>query len=305
VRRFVAATLACALAAGVRAQSPAVLGNVDVASDTDGFHATRVRTGALYPYASYFDHLGVAVQTTRFAQDDWHRDAPGIVGLWRKQDPATLAGINAEAGLMQVAGHTRAIGDVTWGVRPAANTGVEVVAAGDIVATRKAIERGIAYGFVGASVEQTFAERVTAIGLAAYQPFTDGNDRVHLRGRLIWTVAPDYGVNLQLRWRQYESGKHDVEGAYFNPDRYRQWQGAIAMRRRFGSWIVAGSLGAGRETIDGTDTHPVRVAEVRAEGALSERTRLVFYALYSRSTGYVDAPDYAYRQAGITLIHAF
>jgi hypothetical protein len=112
-------------------------------------------------------------------------------------------------------------------------------------------------------------------------------------------------VNLQLRWRQYESGKHDVDRAYFNPDRYEQWQAAVAMRRRIGSWVVSGSFGAGRETIDGHDRHPVRVAELRAEGALSETTRLVFYALYSRSTGYVDAPDYAYRQAGITLIHSF
>jgi hypothetical protein len=33
--------------------------------------------------------------------------------------------------------------------------------------------------------------------------------------------------------------------------------------------------------------------------------RLALYAVYSRSTGYVDAPDYAYRQVGVTLIYAF
>ena len=304
IPRWVAA-LALALAATAHAQSPAVLGNVDFTSDTDGFRATRVRTGVLDPYRSPYDYAGVAAETTRYSQDGWHRRSGGLVGVWRDQNPATLAGIDALAGFTQVAGHTRAIGDVTWGVRPATNTGVEVIAAGDVVATQKAVERGIAYGFVGASVEQTFAERFTAIGLAGYQPFTDGNDRVHLRARLIWSVVPEYGVNLQLRWRQYESGKHDVDGAYFNPDRYEQWQAAVAMRRRIGSWVVSGSFGAGRETIDGSDRHPVRVAELRAEGALSATTRLAFYALYSRSTGYVDAPDYVYRQAGVTLIHSF
>jgi hypothetical protein len=304
MRRF-AGALAFALAAAVHAQSPAALGDVDFASDTDGFRATRIRAGALYPYRSAFEHAGIAVQTTRFAQDDWHRQAGGVVGVWRDQDPATLAGIDALAGLTQVSGHTRAIGDVTWSLRPAANTGVELIGAGDVVGTRTAIERGIAYGFVGASIEQTFAERFTAIGLAAYQPFTDGNERVHLRGRLIFVVAPDAGVNVQLRWRQYESGRHDVDGAYFNPDRYRQWQAAVAVRRRVAGWLVSGSFGAGRETIDAIDTHPVRVAELRAEGALTARTRLVLTALYSRTTGYVDAPDYAYRQVGVTLIHAF
>lgn len=303
--RFVLLALALVLAMDAHAEAPALLGNVDVASDTDGFHASRVRIGALYQYGSYLDHLGVAAQTTRYAQSGWHRDAPGVVGVWRNQDAATLAGINAEAGVVQVAGHTRAVGDVTWGLRPAANTGIEFVAAGDLVATQKAIERGIAYGFVAGSVERTFAERVTAIGLVGYQAFTDGNDRVHLRARVIGEVAPDYGLNVQFRWRQYQSGKDDVAGAYFNPDRYRQWQGALGLRRRLGSWIWSGSFGAGRETINGVDTHPVRVAELRGEGALTDRIRLAVYAVYSRSTGYVDASDYAYRQAGITLTRRF
>lgn len=303
--RFVVVALALVLAAGARAQGPAALGNIDIASDTDGFHASRVRIGGLYPYGSYLDYFGVAAQTTRYSQSGWRRDAPGVVGVWRNQDRATLAGINAEAGIVQVAGHTRGVGDVTWGLRPAANTGVEIIAAGDLVATQKAIERGIAYGFVAASVEETFAERFTAIGLAGYQAFTDGNERVHWRGRLIWQAVPDYGVNLQLRWRQYESRKADVEGAYFNPDRYRQWQAAVGMRRRFASWIWTGSFGAGRETINGTDTHPVRVGELRTEGPLTERMRLALYAIYSRSTGYVDSPDYSYRQVGVTLIYPF
>lgn len=299
--RIVVIALALLLAAGAQAQ--AVLGNVDAASDTDGFHATRVRLGGLYPYASYLDHIGVAVQNTHYSQRAWSRDAGGIIGVWRNQDAATLAGINAEAGAVQVAGHTRAVGDATWGFRPAVNTGVELIAAGDLVATQKAIERGVAYGFVAASVEQTFAERFTAIGLAGYQPFTDGNERMHWRARLIWSVAPDYGVNVQLRWRQYESHGGSVDGAYFNPDRYSQWQGAVAMRRRFGSWIWSGSIGAGRETINGSDQHPVRVAEIRGEGAITDRLRLAVYALYSRFTGYVDAPDYAYRQVGVLLIY--
>jgi hypothetical protein len=304
VTRWVVAALALVLAVAAHAE-PAALGNMDVSSDTDGFHAARVRIGGLYPYGSYLDHFGVAIQTTRYSQSDWSRNAGGVVGLWRDQDPRTLAGINAEAGVVQVAGHTRGVGDVTWGLRPAPDTGVELIAAGDLVGTQKAIDRAIAYGFLAASVEHTFAERFTAIGLAGYQSFTDGNDRVHLRARLIWQAVPDYGVNVQLRWRQYESRKDDVDGAYFNPDRYRQWQAALGMRRRLGSWVWTGSLGAGRETINGTDTHPVRLAEIRGEGALTDRLRLALYAIYSRSTGYVDSPDYAYRQVGLTLIYPF
>ena len=148
--RWVLAALAFVLAVAAHAE-PAALGNVDVSSDTDGFHATRVRIGGLYPYGSYLDHFGVAVQTTRYSQSDWSRNAGGVVGLWRDQDRLTLAGINAEAGVVQVAGHTRGVGDVTWGLRPETNTGVELIAAGDLVGTQKAIDRAIAYGFIAAS----------------------------------------------------------------------------------------------------------------------------------------------------------
>ena len=284
--------------------TPAILGGIDVASDTDGFHATRFRAGGLYPYASYFDYTGVALQVTRYSQAGWEREASGVVGLWRRQDPRSLVGIDAKAGVVQVAGHTRAIADATWSLRPAADTGVELIAAGDLVETQKAIERGIAYGLFAASVEHTYAERFTAIAFAGFQPFTDGNDRTHLRARLIWQAVPAWGLNTEFRWRQYRSSKDDVGGAYFNPQRYRQWVAALSMRRHTGSWTLSGALGAGRETIDGIDTHPVRMAELRAEGALSRNLRLVAYATYNRSTGYVDAPDYSYRQAGFTLVRA-
>jgi len=189
MRRLAAALAALGLAATACAQTPAVLGNLEFASDTDGFHASRFRTGGLYPYTSWFDHLGAAAQTTHYSQGGWSRDANAVLGIWRNQAPATLAGVNAEAGVVQVAGHTRGVGDATWGFRPAADTGIELIAAGDLVATQKAIDRAIAYGFFAASVEQSFAERFTAIGLLGYQTFTDGNDRLHFLGRVSRNLA--------------------------------------------------------------------------------------------------------------------
>lgn len=303
--QWLVALLAIGVAAVAHAQSLAALGNLEFTNDSEGFRSARIRAGALYPYGSYFEHAGVAAQTTHYAQGGWSRDVGGIVGIWRDQKAATLEGVRAEAGLVDVAGRTRVVGDATWSWRPRPETGLELIAAGDLVATRTAIERAIAYGFFAASVEQTFAERFTAIGLVGYQPFSDGNDRLHWRGRLIWQALPDEGVNVQLRWRQYESRKDDVDGAYFNPDRYRQWQAVVGFRRRFAGLVWLGALGAGRETINGADTHPVRTAELRAEGAVSQRLGIAWHASYNRSTGYVDSPDYAYRDVGVTLIYSF
>jgi len=151
---------------------------------------------------------------------------------------------------------------------------------------------------VGAAAEQTFAERFTLIGLVGYQPFTDGNQRLHWRARAIWQAVPEHGITLQLRWRHYESRQADVDGAYFNPERYRQWQGVVAFRKRYVGWVWSGALGAGRETVDDSSRQPVRLAELRGEGPLYNKLRLAFNAIYNQSTGYVDAPDYSYRRFG-------
>jgi hypothetical protein len=284
----------------------AALGDISITGDSERFYAYRTRAGGLWSYASHLDYRGIGVQNTHYTQSDWSRDGQAIVGMWRQQDRATLAGINAEGGVVQVAGHTRVIGDASWNIRPRATTAFEFIAAGDLVETQAAIERGVAYGFYGVSMEQQVVSRLTAIGLIAYQPFTDGNERAHLRGRLIWDVVPDYGITAQLRWKQYRSSEADVGRAYFNPEQYRQWQAALAMRRRVGGgWVLAGTLAAGRETINNDTTQPTSLAEIRGEGPFLRNTRLSIYGSYTRSTGYVDSPNYWYAQVGATFIVPF
>ena len=89
------------------------------------------------------------------------------------------------------------------------------------------------------------AKRITANALAGSQTFTDGSERLHMRARLTWQAVPEYGLDAQLRWRQYQSRDDAVETAYFNPDRYSQWTGVLDMSRRLGGWTMAGAVGAG------------------------------------------------------------
>lgn len=196
----------------------------------------------------------------------------------------------------------------TWSLRPSPRTGIELLAASDLVETQPALERATAYAFAGASAERQLTQRFTAIGLAGYQRFSDGNERVHLRGRLIWMLLPEQGLSAQLRVRQYESQQLDVDGAYFNPGRYREWQAGLAMRKRSAGWTWAGALAAGREQIDHDDQRTTLLADVRTEGMLRENTRLVLHASYQRSAGFtVAAADdgYWYGVAGASVIVSF
>ena len=282
-----------------------VSGNVE--TDADHFTTLRLRATGLTEFTSSLEYRGVAARDTRYSQSGWSRNVAGVSLLWRSQDRQTLAGINAEIGAVKVAGHLRPVGDVTWSLRPTPQTGVELIAAAGLVETQSAIQQGIGYTFWGASLEQQLAPRLTAIGLVASQQFTDGNHRTHLRGRLIWDMLPEQGVNLQARWRGFRSSQEGVAGAYFDPERYGQWLLMTGFRKRYSGWLATGGLGAGRETIHdgGTINHPAYLAELRAEKSIAGDALVSVQTQYLRSAGFSNSPDYWFATFGVSLIVPF
>jgi len=300
--------LAIVLAGGAaaHAQSPAALGDIGGEFDADRFSSLRLRAGALFGVRSHRQYAGIAAQNSRYAQAEWHRDAPAVLGLWRDQSLDTGAGVDAQVGIVEVAGHTRAIGDVTWTLRPAADTGVDLLAAAGLVETRAALDAAIAYSFWGAALEQRLAPRWTFVGLAAVQPFSDGNARSHLRGRVIWDALPEEGINLQARWRQYHDSRPDA-AAYFDPEQYGQWLAVAGFRRRVSGWTASGALGAGQEIIrqGATTTKASYLAELAAEGPVAASGRLVLFARYSRSAGFSNSPQYWWAALGASLVVPF
>ena len=289
---------------GARAQT-AALGDVTVSGDADRFDSLRLRTGAFLRYESPYRYIGIAAQGTHYAQSGWNRDAPAILFLWRNQRRDTLAGTLAEGGVVRVAGRNRLIGDATWSLRPSPRSGFEILAAGDLVETRRALDRATAYTFFGVSAERELTPRFTAIGLAAYQRFTDGNERPHLRGRLIWLLVPEQGISAQVRWRQFQSQSLEERAVYFNPRRYHQWDAGMVVRKRHAGWFWSGTVAAGREEIDGSIGRTTGVVELRTEGTLQRGVHIVLHAAYNRSAGFAITERYWYRQAGVTVTVPF
>ncbi len=290
----------CAAAQEPTSQTP--FADFVASSDTEGFHALRKRAGLFDPYSNPWSYTGVAVQSTRYSQGAFHREVSGAVLQYRDQRRDTLAGLDLEAGAVSVSGHLRPVGDVTLRMTPTLGTSVDLIAAADLVETRKALDRGIGYTFVAAAVERQFGERFTTIGLAGWQSFSDGNSRVHLRARAIWLVVPEHGVSLQGRYRQYSSRDSDVGGAYFNPDTYRQWLAVAAIRKRHAGWVFSAAVGAGQEDTGDGGPHASYLAEARGEGPIGGEARLVLRAGYYRSAGFVGDPDYGYRMVGANVV---
>jgi len=278
-----------------------VLAESRLERDADDFDALLLRGGLLLDFRSHLQTGGFAVQDTRYAQGNWSEHVPGIIGMYRSQKRDTLEGVRAEAGLVSVAGRARPVGDITWSLRPRESTGFELIAAGDVVGTRAAIERSITYGLLAASAEQQFGQRLTGIALVGWQPFTDGNSRTLLRARLILSVAPEHGLSAQVRWRQYASSE-DGTTAYYNPGRYRNWDAGLSMRRHVGTWVVSGLAGAGQERADNGSWQTTGIAELRAEGPLSGDRRLAVGLVYSSAAGFATSPDYWYGAVNVSLM---
>lgn len=287
-----------------RDERTGVLAESRFESDADDFDALLLRSGLLLDYKSHLQNGGFAVQNTHYSQGSWREDVPGIMGIYRNQNRSTLEGVRAEAGVVSVGGRARPVGDFTWSLRPRESTGVELIAAGDVVGTHEAIERSITYGLLAASAEQQFGPRLTGIALVGWQPFTDGNSRTVLRARMIMSVVPEHGLSAQVRWRQFTSSE-DGSTAYYNPGRYRNWDAGLSLRRHVGTWVVAGLAGAGQERADSGSWQTTGIAEVRAEGPLTGDTRLAVGLRYNNAAGFANSSDYWYGAVNVSLIVPF
>ena len=204
--RRMAATFAVAiggitLAGGARAEEEnyvAPVADISTGNDSDGFHSLRLRLGALPFYENTWSHSGAVVQATRYSQGEFRKDVAAVLGIYRDQRRDTLAGVDVEAGVARVSGHLRPVGEMTLRLSTSLSTAVDLNVSADLVETPRALERGTAYTFVAASLEQRLSERFTFTGLAGWQQFTDGNARPHLRaadlacraGRRYYVAAP-------------------------------------------------------------------------------------------------------------------
>lgn len=304
MRRVLVALLLALPPAAAAAEAATGAGfELRMSRDTDGFEASRMRALGLTRHENPWRFDGVAVQQTRYAQAGYRERGSGLLFVHRDQRRDTLAGLDLEAGAVQVAGRTRVVGEATlrFATRLDAPS-YEIVAAADWVETRRSLERGITYRLAGAGAEVPFDPRFSATAFAAWQDLSDGNARAHWRGRLIWLASDSQGITAQLRYRGFRSRREDVDGAYFNPGRYSQVLVVAALRQRRGGWTWRAEAGAGRETVDGT-RRPAGMAELHAEGPLAASVRLAFRAGYLRSAGsIVDDPDYAWRYAAVTLV---
>lgn len=159
----------------------------------------------------------------------------------------------------------------------------EVFIERELLETREGTRRGQMFTFLGAAFDQPLGTRLSGTALVGLQEFGDSNLRTHLRGNLVFALAPEQGISAQLRTRWYRNSD-PFAGDYFSPDWYGEALGVLALRRVVGGHTWRAAVGQGRQRSSEEDWKRARIAEVGYE---SPRWRNSWMRL---NAGYTDTP---------------
>lgn len=175
----------------------------------------------------------------------------------------------------------------------------------EITETRRGVDEGIYYTFVGASVDIPASERHVFNAVAGVQEFTGRNERLHLRGSYVHVVKPDIGLSVQLRARYFHStapGEFD----YYSPKDFAQLLPVVQVRR-FSStgWMILGAAGYGAQTATGSGWQSARLAEIRFESPRGANDLHAFGHLQYSNNSLGGAGDYHYLLARFGLTKSF
>jgi hypothetical protein len=291
-----AVLVAAASCASAQAEIAAWGVGFGASSDSDGLRARRASVAGYTRFEHAERYTGLRLEYGSYRQGDWERAAQGVAVVHSDADPHTLAGLKLSTGLSRVGDRNLVTADGNWSRETGGGIRIEIFLDREWVDTARALEDGIHFDFAGASVDKSFGDRLTIVGLIAYQRFSDGNERLHRRSRAIFGLWPEAGLSLQARYRDYTSSLENAQGRYFNPERYREALAVLALRRRLaGRWTLSAEAGTGRQYVADDPGSPARVAALAATRALDGGGVVRLRAGYYRSANY-GGPDYRYRQ---------
>jgi hypothetical protein len=270
-----------------------------ISSDADGNETQKLALGWDFSHRDHDHWWGAKIEHARFSGDGWSEserrvyvDGAGTLGQWRWEGKA---GSNGEDLLGSFAVHSQD----PWRK--------EFFVERDTLETREGAQRGLVQTFAGASLDMPLSQRWSATALAGAQDFGAGDNlRTHLRGNLVYALAPEQGVSVQLRARYYRNSEA-FEGDYYSPPWYGEALGVLAWRRHIGGYQWSARAGWGRQRSAGEDSKRARMLGASLE---TPRRKNAWLRL---DAGYTDTPvltatgtgSYAYRYAQVQAVVAF
>lgn len=277
---------------------------VFISSDSENLNVRKYSTAYMPVYQHGDLNSGIRLQHLDFEQQSWGASGKQLSLFAKNIDPKTALGYSINFGVNDIHGKSVITTDSQYSFELESKTRVELILNRDRVETQKSIENNISYTMLALNVDQEIFKNLTAIAMVGNMNFSDSNSRPFVRLRLVADVIPEYGINLQLRYRRFHSTDINVERNYFNPEDYQETMVLLGFRKRIQGWMLAGTAGYGQQQIDYQQNTNTKLLDLSVTSPIQEGIFFRAKAGFNQSAGF-QGPDYYYRYFMQELIFSF
>lgn len=251
--------------------------------DTDDFERDITRLAAAIHYENIYEFVSLFGSVDRFRQREFSASVNSIGLAARKVNRRNAEGYFVRAAIADAPSKLQLHGEAIWNIRFSDRTGVELIANRDAIETTEALPEGVMANFFATSLDYAVNDRWTLIAMPTYRKFSDGNAQTGARGWVIYSVAPESGLSVNLRARAYDSDE-DGGGLYFSPLEYRRAELGVRLRRAIADWRVFASANLGREYINSEPSKPTFDLSITASRVFARDISLGLQFAYFRSS---------------------
>lgn len=167
---------------------------------------------------------------------DIRRDAPG----WAKEN------IEADGGT--VAGERDVIfGNAELKLLMTDSLTIGVAINRDVVDSAYSLQNGIEFTTYSADLDLLLTEELTFTSIVGLTKYSDGNDRMFVKNKLIWSFAPEYGISTYAKLI-YQRDSKGGSIYYTSPDSANEIALGLQLRRPNNGLVYTAALEVGYNT---------------------------------------------------------
>ena len=152
--------------------------------------------------------------------------------------------ISGKGGVRVIDGKSNFIGDVEHRGRISNNVSYGVSGVYDIVDSMNGINNNVRSLYTGVDIDYQPVERVSIAAVLSNTYYTDDNTRQMLRGKMSYTVVPEYGVSVYYKAKaQRDSSPGSMN--YYSPKELYENSIGMAIREKVAGLVVTGAIDFG------------------------------------------------------------
>lgn len=160
--------------------------------------------------------------------------------------------LSGKGGIRTTDGRSTFIGDIEHRGKISNNLSYGVTGIYDIVDSTNGINNDVTSLYAGVDIDYQPVDKVSIAGVLSNTYYTDGNNRQMLRGKMSYTVVPDYGVSVYYKTKvQHDSSPGSKN--YYSPKELYENSIGVAIREKVVGVVATGAIEFGVQDATSVD----------------------------------------------------